>query len=69
MGEQLVWKQTKFLITQVPLSEAIAEVTKELQWPPGRVVKELMVEKNTVQTGGAKFHLWRDRLGEDSGTF
>ena len=62
MGETLVWKQTRDTITQVPVSDAVNEVSRTAQWPPERVEAELLENKRLLRIPGAKYHIWRDSL-------
>ncbi len=62
MGEKVVWKQTKQVITQVPISDAVNEVSREAQLPPEKVERDLLENKRLLQIPGAKYHVWRDSL-------
>lgn len=62
MGETRVWKQTREQITQVPISDAVTEVSRKAEWPPEKVQEELLENKKLLRIPGAKYHIWRDSL-------
>lgn len=62
MAQQKVWKQTRSMITQVPITQVFNEVQEIADLPPESVEKHLVVEKRCLKIQGAKYHIWRDSL-------
>lgn len=62
MAQQKVWKQTRSVITQIPLSQVCNEVQEMANLPPESVERHLVVEKRCLKIPGAKYHIWRDSL-------